>query len=134
MGNKSIIKVLLVDGENLSRAATKAAFKIQNFRIVAVGDDCGAMNEGKNDTIDIVVLDARMPGLDENAALRKIRALEPELPVVIITGYGFRYVSTKPIGSALPSEQALQCEYSRYDDRISSCQEKRTNLQSQNVS
>ena len=119
MGSKSIIKVLFVDDENLSRSTTKTTFKIRNFRIVALGSDREAMNQGKKDSIEIVVVDARMPGMDENAELLKIRGLEPELPVIIITGYGFRYVSTKPIGSALLSEQALQCEYSGCDDRYS---------------
>jgi len=98
MVNKSIIKVLRVDDENLFRATTKGTFKILSFRVAAVGSGCEATNEAKKDNIDIVVLDARMPGMDENAELLKIRTLRPELPVVIITGYGFRCVSTKPIG------------------------------------
>ena len=45
--------------------------------------------------IGIVLLDVGMPGMPGDAVLAKIRALSPDVPVIIISGYSQQDVSAK---------------------------------------
>jgi len=41
----------------------------------------------KQQDLDLVFLDLKMPGMDGAELFRQIKAIKPELPVTIITGY-----------------------------------------------
>jgi DNA-binding NtrC family response regulator len=38
---------------------------------------------------DVVLLDVRMPGLDGLAVLKRIRAIDPSIPVIMVTGASY---------------------------------------------
>jgi CheY-like chemotaxis protein len=44
----------------------------------------------RNIPFDIVLLDVKMPGLTGYEVLNEIKVLKPDLPIIMLTGYGFQ--------------------------------------------
>jgi DNA-binding NarL/FixJ family response regulator len=85
----SPIRVLLVDDDNLMRAGLKAVLSSDpGIEVVAeAGDGRAAVARAREWTVDVVLMDVRMPDLDGIAATREVLAVRPEARVVILTTF-----------------------------------------------
>jgi DNA-binding NtrC family response regulator len=85
MNNK--IKVLLIDDEDRFRETTGKLLNKKGFDIItaATGEE-GLTRMGE--IPDVVVLDVKMPGMDGHLVLREIKAMRPDIPVIMLTGHG----------------------------------------------
>src|SRR2546422_917922 len=81
-------RVLVVDDDPLTRSLLSIALQSQAFEVIPAGDAGAALEQVRSEAPEIVILDLRLPGLDGMEALRKFKEIAPELPVVILTGYG----------------------------------------------
>ncbi|OLD76660.1 MAG: hypothetical protein AUG87_07810 [Candidatus Rokubacteria bacterium 13_1_20CM_4_70_14] len=81
-------RVLVVDDDPLTRSLLSIALQSQAFEVIPAGDAGTALEHVRSEAPEIVILDLRLPGLDGMEALRKFKEIAPELPVVILTGYG----------------------------------------------
>jgi DNA-binding NtrC family response regulator len=82
------IRVLVVDDEERFRKTAVATLKKRGFEVDAVGSGMEALENLKNHEVDVVVLDVKMPGMDGNQALQKIKILKPDLEVIMLTAHG----------------------------------------------
>ncbi len=78
--------VLIADDEAGFRDLIRFALEPLGFRVTAVGDGAEAVAQVATRRFDLVVLDHHMPKLNGLDALRQIRALIPDLPVVVVSG------------------------------------------------
>ena len=80
--------VLVVDDDLDLRELMSSIFEDQGFTVLSADSGVSAFELVKVNKIDIVISDMRMPGGDGLSLLEKIRAYDPEIPVVIfVTGY-----------------------------------------------
>ena len=90
--------LLIVDDSRLQRAVLNEIFS-SNFNILEVssGEECLQMLEGKQDTIDLVLLDLVMPGMDGFDVLthRQEMPVFQKIPVVVLTTTNTPEVQTK---------------------------------------
>ena len=84
---KEKIKVLMVDDEEQFRATTKKILDKRGFDTIVAESGEEAIDKIKENP-DVVILDIRMPGIDGHEALKQIKKLKPELPVIMLTGHG----------------------------------------------
>ncbi len=84
----NIIKVLLVDDEDRFRINTAAVLKRRGFGVITAESGYEAVEEIRNVDIDVVVLDISMPGMDGHETLRKLKKIQPDIEVIMLTGYG----------------------------------------------
>jgi len=86
MAQSENIRVLLVDDEEQFRTTAATVLARRGFDVIAV--DCGVEATDCIITcqIDVVVLDVKMPGMNGNQTLRALKALKPEIEVIILTG------------------------------------------------
>ncbi|MCP4719417.1 MAG: response regulator [Desulfobacteraceae bacterium] len=81
------IKVLMVDDEQRFRETTKKILMKKGFETILAESGEKALEMIKQEP-DVVILDIKMPGIDGHQALAKIKKLQPDLPVIMLTGHG----------------------------------------------
>lgn len=81
------IKVLMVDDEKQFRATTKKILNKKGFETVLAGSGEEAIKKLQEHP-DVVILDIKMPGMDGHQALKEIKKISPDLPIIMLTGHG----------------------------------------------
>jgi DNA-binding NtrC family response regulator len=81
-------QILVVDDEPNLRRVLAAQLSRDGYEVHAVADGKAALKILQEQYVDVVITDLRMPELDGLELMRRALALEPELPVVIITAHG----------------------------------------------
>lgn len=80
-------KILVIDDERGPRLALQLILG-RSFQILSADSGEEALEILKQETVDAVTLDLKMPGLGGQNTLAVIRESHPALPVIVITGYG----------------------------------------------
>ena len=80
-------RVLVADDEEEIRKILSSILEKEGFEVITASDGEQAMQKICSDTPDAVLLDVRMPGLNGMEVLKKIKAIEENLPVVLVTAY-----------------------------------------------
>jgi len=90
-------KVLIIDDEaNLRNTLSRILQKAGCETLGAVDGD-QALNLLSVSTFDLVYLDIHLPKIDGIQILKEIRSREPDLPVIILTGYGSLHSSIEAL-------------------------------------
>jgi two-component system, cell cycle sensor histidine kinase and response regulator CckA len=81
--------VLVVDDEKVVRSATTVALRELGYGVVAVedGNSAIATYRERRDEIVAVLLDMIMPRMDGRATYLALREIDPEVPVLLTTGF-----------------------------------------------
>jgi len=79
--------ILIIDDEEVVRALFKETLEELGHRVIAVETGAEGLELVKQQDFDLVFLDLKMPGMDGAELFRQIKAIQPRLPVTIITGY-----------------------------------------------
>jgi len=79
--------VLVVDDEIGPRESLRMILK-PNYNVYAVESGYAAIQMVQQVEMDVLTLDLKMPGLSGIDTLKEIRTIDPEVMVIIITGYG----------------------------------------------
>jgi len=80
--------ILVVDDEEAQRKVLAGFLRKKGFEVLAAGSADEALERVSTHTVDLVLTDLRMPGGGGLELLRGLRALNPEIPVVVMTAYG----------------------------------------------
>jgi two-component system C4-dicarboxylate transport response regulator DctD len=80
--------VAFVDDDDMLRAANLQTLTIAGLRGRAFSGGEAALAAIDRDFAGVVVTDVRMPGMDGLQLFRRLHDIDPELPVILITGHG----------------------------------------------
>src|SRR6188508_1462446 len=81
------VHVLVVDDEESVRSTLAANLELAGFDVAEAASAREAVEHLRRRRVDVVVSDVRMPERDGVSGLDDLRAVQPDLPVVFITGY-----------------------------------------------
>lgn len=81
-------KVLIVDDEEEFASALAERLILRGFESKVEIDGESALVSIEKDRPDVVILDIKMPGIGGFEVLRRIKLSHPQLPVILLTGYG----------------------------------------------
>lgn len=81
-------KILLVDDDDALRGAVTQGLELRGFEVSAFDSAPAALKALSRDFEGAVVSDVRMPGMDGLALFERIQAVDPDIPVLLITGHG----------------------------------------------
>ncbi len=79
--------VLVVDDERGPRLALELILQ-RDYRVLTAESGEEALDVLRTEPVDAVTLDLKMPGLAGHNTLSILRGMDPDLPVIVITGYG----------------------------------------------
>jgi len=82
------LQVALVEDDPPLRDATTQALALEGAEVIAFPDARAALAWLTPDYPGVVVSDVRMPGIDGIAFFARLRAIDPDLPVILTTGHG----------------------------------------------
>ncbi|MGV6840431.1 MAG: sigma-54-dependent transcriptional regulator [Planktomarina sp.] len=82
------MKIAIIDDEQDMRQSISQWLALSGFETETFANAADALKEMGPDYPGVVVTDIRMPGMDGMQFLRKIKAVDSTLPVIMITGHG----------------------------------------------
>ncbi|MBV8207844.1 MAG: response regulator [Acidobacteria bacterium] len=80
--------ILFVDDHEVLARLSCEILEMQGYRAVSAYNAAEALQKFEQENFDILVTDFRMEGMNGLELARRIRAKKPEVPVIIVTGYG----------------------------------------------
>lgn len=80
-------KILIADDERSIRRTLREILEFEKFIVEEASDGLECLSKIKQQEFDVVLLDIKMPNLDGLETLEKIQQLNPDLPVVMISGH-----------------------------------------------
>ena len=80
-------KILVVDDERSHRQMIEAVLSAEGYEIAQADNGQAAIDAVAEKFYDLVIMDIRMPELGGIEALKKIKAISPGIPILIMTAY-----------------------------------------------
>lgn len=82
-------RVLVIDDDDSVRKVTMRALEAFGFSCVgaASGDEGAELFGIRHETLDCVIVDMSMPGMDGEQTLAALRAIDTSVPVVLASGH-----------------------------------------------
>lgn len=82
-------KILVIDDEESIRTYFERSLSRMGHEAVLAENGEAGCEQAKQPDIKVIITDMRMPGaLGELELIRALRQLRPELPLIVISGYG----------------------------------------------
>lgn len=88
-------KILVVDDEAIMRDLLTDYFEMMDYKVTSAKDGSVAweiLSEAAPGEFDLVVSDINMPKMGGIELFRNIRSKYPEMPIILMTGYGIEKV------------------------------------------
>jgi CheY-like chemotaxis protein/Tfp pilus assembly protein PilZ len=79
--------ILVVDDEEFLRQAIGFDFEMRNFNVLMAGSGREAFEIVQREKIDVILSDVRMPNGDGLELLDRVKAFNPALPLIFVSGY-----------------------------------------------
>ena len=80
--------ILLIDDEASIRRTLKEILEFEKYQVLEAPDGYVAIEIFKKSPIDVVLLDIKMPKMDGLEVLDFLQEINPEIPVIMISGHG----------------------------------------------
>lgn len=81
-------KILIIDDQKLIRNSLKVALGKDGYKVSVAESGSEGLDILKINSPDLVLLDIRLPDIDGIEVLKKIRQADPDIIVIMMTGYG----------------------------------------------
>ena len=80
--------ILIVDDEKNYTTIIGEILQEEGYTSITASSGMEALDILNNETVDLVLTDVKMPGMSGIQLLEKIKELNPDIPVIIMTAYG----------------------------------------------
>ena len=80
--------ILIIDDEKAIRKTLTEILSYEGYKIEEAGDGEEGLRRFREKTFDVVLCDIKMPKIDGIEFLDKVRELNPDVPVIMISGHG----------------------------------------------
>jgi len=80
--------ILIVDDDAALRERLAVAFRARGYEAYTAEDHDAAVAIAERDSPEYALVDLRLPGRSGLEIVRRLRAIDPETKIVVLTGYG----------------------------------------------
>jgi two-component system response regulator HydG len=81
------VLILVVDDKFNDRETLKTILAEKGYRVATASDGTEAIEMVKSRHYDIIFLDVRLPGMDGMETFERVKKIDPEVTVIMMTGY-----------------------------------------------
>ena len=89
--------ILIVDDDQSTRRTLEIVFRRQGYAVETASTGREALQMAEGTTFDIALLDLRLPDMDGIELLRPLKALHPQMDLIIGTGYGSMHSAVRAL-------------------------------------
>jgi len=82
------INLLIVDDEAQFLKSISKSLKVRDFNVIAVDRGEKAIEAARKNSIDVALVDLKMPGINGEETLKVLKAEHKWMEIVILTGHG----------------------------------------------
>ena len=80
-------RVLIIDDEPRIIEILEAFLEMEGYSVISASNGKQALRKlGNSSSVDLVIVDEKMPVMNGTEFLRRLRAVDPDLPVIVLTG------------------------------------------------
>jgi GAF domain-containing protein/CheY-like chemotaxis protein len=87
-GGADSVRILVIDDEPFVRETLEEILRQQRHDVVAADDGVAGLAQFRAGAFDLVMTDLAMPGMSGWQVARAVKAVRPDVPVVLVTGWG----------------------------------------------
>jgi DNA-binding NtrC family response regulator len=85
---KQKVNLMVVDDEERFLESIKKRLEVRDFNVITVNRGDKAIEAARENPIDVVLLDLKMPGMNGEKTLAELKKVDRWLEVIILTGHG----------------------------------------------
>ncbi len=111
-------RLLLVDDEEGYVSVLAKRLSKRNFQVKTALSGTEAIRILRNESFDLAVLDLKMEGMDGIEVLKVFKAMEPQMPVIILTGHGSETAAREGMEYGAFDYVVKPCDLSELVERI----------------
>ena len=102
-------RVLLIDDQPDVRESVSDMLKALGHDVTVAADGQSGLRLVEDGEFDVVLTDLKMPGIDGLEVAKRVRAGHPNLPVILLTGWGTLFENAEPeaVSMVLPKPPTL---------------------------
>jgi nitrogen regulation protein NR(I) len=80
--------ILVIDDDDQLRISFCKLLREENYSVLGAASGEAGVDIVTQQSLDLVILDMRLPGMDGMETFKQIKKLDPKLPVIIVTAFG----------------------------------------------
>lgn len=80
--------ILVVDDEPVARQSLADILKLEGYNVTTAPNGQAAVEHIRMHTIDLMIVDLRMPGMDGLEVVQVVNQISPETEVILLTAFG----------------------------------------------
>lgn len=92
-------RILVVDDEENIRYALDRWFQMSGFDVDTAEDGAVAVEKCRQSRYDVITMDLVMPKMDGATAIGAIRSLNPDVPILVLSGFPDRTADAPALGA-----------------------------------
>src|ERR1043165_7420862 len=81
-------KILVIDDDAGIRESLKMTLEYDGYEVIGAATGPEGLNLVERDAPDMVLLDVKMPGMDGFDVMSRLRSMQADLPIVMISAHG----------------------------------------------
>lgn len=90
------LRLMLVEDEDIVRTALQQLLQADGHQVVVFANGEDALAHFTKEMADVAILDLGMPGMDGLSLARQLKKRAPELPIILLTGWGEQVRADNP--------------------------------------
>ncbi len=122
-------KILLVDDEERFLTTTRKVLHKKGYEVFTATSGAAALKVLGEKSVDVAILDVKMPGMDGIATLKEIKRYHPLVEVIMLTGHGTFESAAEGLKSGATDYLTKPSDIAELLDKVAEAFEKRQRLE-----